>query len=407
MERRVRMKVLMINSVCGIRSTGRICTDIAGLLEEQGHECKIAYGRESVPEKYRKYAIRVGSRVGVYFHALLARIFDRAGFGSKTATRRLIKQIKEYDPDIIHLHNLHGYYVHIGVLFDFLRKYNKPILWSYYDCWSFTGHCAHFDFNRCDKWKSGCERCAYKREYPRSIFCGAKRNYKKKKELFTGLSRLQLIVPSRWMQAMAGQSYMKEYPICVLPNGIDLNVFGMATSDFKAKNGVTDKFMVLGVSSFWNKMKGLDVFNRLAEDLDDKIFQVVLVGKAEEGSLSDKILHIPATNNIKELCALYTAADVFVNPTLQETQGLTTIEAFSCGTPAVVFDSGGAAECVDDTCGLVVDRGDYDGLLDAILRLQQKKVLFDAQDCIRAAQGYEANRLCQDFVRLYKEVLGE
>lgn len=401
------MKVLMINSVCGIRSTGRICTDIAELLEKQGHDCNIAYGRENVPEKYQKYSVKVGKRTNIYVHALKARLFDSAGFSSKRATQKLIKRIIKYDPDIIHLHNLHGYYIHVGVLFDFLKKYNKPILWSFYDCWSFTGHCSHFDFNQCAQWKTGCESCVYKYEYPKSLFSRAKYNYKKKKQLFSNLPKLQLIVPSHWMKSMVSQSYMKDYSIQVLPNGIDLNVFGAIDTTFRLDNRLTDKFVILGVSSFWNKMKGLEFFNRLANDLDKKKFQIVLVGKAEDGSLSDKILHIPATNNIKELCALYTAADVFVNPTLQETQGLTTVEAFACGTPAIVFNSGGAAECVDETCGLVVDRGDYQSLLNGIIRMQLGEVSFDKQDCIHVAKKYDAQKLYQNFIKLYEEIIEE
>lgn len=401
------MKVLMINSVCGIRSTGRICTDIAELLEKQGHDCKIAYGRENVPEKYQKYSVKVGKRINIYVHALKARLFDSAGFSSKRATQKLIKRIIKYDPDIIHLHNLHGYYIHVGLLFDFLKKYNKPIFWSFYDCWSFTGHCSHFDFNQCAQWKMGCEVCAYKYEYPKSLFSRAKYNYKKKKQLFSHLPKLQLIVPSHWMKSMVRQSYMRDYSIQVLPNGIDLNVFGAIDTTFRLDNRVTDKFVILGVSSFWNKMKGLEFFNRLANDLDKKKFQIVLVGKAEDGSLSDKILHIPATNNIKELCALYTAADVFVNPTLQETQGLTTVEAFACGTPAIVFNSGGAAECVDETCGLVVDRGDYQSLLNGIIRMQLGEVSFDKQECIRVAKKYDAQKLYQNFIKLYEDIIEE
>ena len=399
------MKVLMVNSVCGIRSTGRICTDLAELIEGAGYECKIAYGRESVPAKYEKFALRIGSKLSVYAHALRARILDEAGFGSKTATRKLIRQIKEYGPDIIHLHNLHGYYLHLGEFFKFLKEYNKPILWSLYDCWSFTGHCAHFDFNGCEQWKQGCVKCKFKQEYPTSLLSRSAKNYQKKKELFLGLPNLQIIVPSLWMKRMVGDSYLHAYPIRVLPNGIDSQAFGFTKSDFKTKYAIEEEFIVLGVSSFWTQMKGLDVFNRLAEDLDEKKFKIVLVGKAEEGSLSDKILHIPATNNIKELCALYTAADVFVNPTLQETQGLTTVEAFACGTPAIVFNSGGAAECVDETCGVVVERGDYNNLLATILRMQQGEMSFKEKDCIRIAQKYEAKELYQQFIKLYEDII--
>lgn len=399
------MKVLMINSVCGIRSTGRICTDLAELLEEAGHECKIAYGRENVPDRYKKYALRIGGTESVYAHALKARLFDKAGFGSKKATQRLIKQIKDYAPDIIHLHNLHGYYLHIGVLFKFLKKYNKPVLWSFYDCWSFTGHCAHFDFNGCEQWKTGCEKCRFKQEYPASLLSKAAKNYQKKKELFFGVPKLKIIVPSLWMQRMVENSYMKEYPIHVLPNGIDTSLFLREQNDFKAKNSLQDKFIVLGVSSFWTKMKGLDVFNRLAEDLDKEKFQIVLVGKAEDDVLSKQILHIPATNNIQELCALYSMADVFVNPTLQETQGLTTVESFACGTPAIVFNSGGAAECVDNTSGIVVERGDYETLKENVMRMQRGEVNFEVEDCICAAQKYEAKELYRRFIQLYEEVV--
>lgn len=399
------MKVLMINSVCGIRSTGRICTDIAEILEEQGHECKIAYGRENVPEKYEKYAIKIGNKMTVYCHALKARLFDLAGFGSKAATHKLIKQIKEYNPDIIHLHNLHGYYLHVGELFKFLKIYNKPVFWSFYDCWPFTGHCAHFDFNQCEQWKTNCKKCTYKKEYPASIFDGAKRNYQAKKSLFTGVSNLQIIVPSYWMQTMVGQSYMRDYPVHVLPNGIALSSFVKTESEFRKKMGLQEKFVILGVSSFWNNMKGLELFNRLANELDVENFQVVLVGKAEERTLSNNILHIPATNNIQELCELYTTADIFVNPTLQETQGLTTVEALACGTPAIVFNSGGAAECIDSTCGVSVAKNNYEDLRDAIRRVESGELKFDSLNCVKAAQRYDAKKLYQHFIELYENLV--
>ena len=395
----------MINSVCGIRSTGRICTDIAEILEANGHECKIAYGREEVPQKHQKYAVRIGNKASLYGHALKARLFDCAGFGSSAATRKLIAKIKEYNPDIIHLHNLHGYYIHVGLLFKFLREYGKPILWSFYDCWSFTGHCAHFDFNACEQWKTGCHKCPHKKDYPASICSRAQRNYQAKRSLFTGLSNLQIIVPSRWMQKMVSQSYMQQYPVHVFPNGIDLASFIPPKTEFRKKWGLQDKFLVLGVSSFWNKMKGLEYFNRLAEELDREKFQVVLVGQAEKGSLSNNVFHVSATNNIQELCELYTAADIFVNPTLQETQGLTTVEALACGIPAIVFNSGGAAECVDETCGIVVERGDYQNLLNSVLRVQSGEVKIDKQDCIRVAQKYEAQRLYKEFMRLYEDAI--
>ena len=401
------MKVFQINSVCGIRSTGRICTDLAELLEERGHQCKIAYGREKVPEKYQKYAVEIGSKVSTYSHAKRARLFDCAGFGSKRATKRLIKQIIDFNPDIIHLHNLHGYYIHVGELFKFLKNYNRPVLWSFYDCWSFTGHCAHFDFNGCDKWKTDCAQCKHKSEYPKSLVIRAKRNYQKKKSLFTNVPKLRLIVPSKWMASMVAQSYMQDYPVSLLPNCIDLTSFSLQESDFKEKNGLIDKFVVLGVSSFWNKLKGLEFFNRLADELDEDKYKVVLVGKGEESEISNKILHIPATNNIKQLCEIYTMADVFVNPTLQETQGLTTVESFACGTPAIVFKAGGAPECVDNTCGITIEKGDYKGLIESVKKMQSGEIRFNSADCIKVANKYDAKQLYQNFISLYEEIGGK
>ena len=163
------MKVLQINSVCGIRSTGRICTDIAEELERQGHICKIGYGRETVPEKYQKYAVRIGNDLSVKFDGLKTRLLDNAGFNSYFATRKFLKWVKEYDPDVVHLHNLHGYYINLKLLFRYLRETGKPVIWTLHDCWSFTGHCSHFDLAGCQKWRTGCESCPLTKAYPASF----------------------------------------------------------------------------------------------------------------------------------------------------------------------------------------------------------------------------------------------
>ena len=175
------MKVLMINVVCGIRSTGRICTDLATLLESQGHEVKIAYGREQVPEQYEKYAVRIGSDLNVKLHVLKARLFDGCGFGSKKATEYFIDWVKQYDPDVIHLHNIHGYYINVEVLFRYLRTCGKKIIWTLHDCWAFTGHCAYFDYTSCERWKTECRGCLGKVDYPSCRgFSRAKKNYQRK-----------------------------------------------------------------------------------------------------------------------------------------------------------------------------------------------------------------------------------
>ncbi len=396
------MKVLMINSLCGVRSTGRICTDLAVMLEQRGHETKIAYGRGTVPEKFQKYAQPIGSAGDMKLHGLKARLWDASGFGSKKATRQFIQWVEEFNPDVIHLHNLHGYYLNVELLFKYLRRCGKPVLWSFYDCWSFTGHCAHFDYNGCAKWQTGCQNCQFKKEYPKSFLDRSKQNYERKRRLFTGIPNLQLIVPSKWMAEMVSQSYMKDYPCHILPNGIDLAQFYPRENTVKETFGIGEKKLVLGVSSVWHDMKGLAHMNRLAQTLDNEQYRLLLVGGNDKNKWIDpSILRVEHTDSIAELCTFYTAADVFINPTLQETQGLTTVEAFACGTPAVVFNAGGAAECVDDTCGIVVPKDDTKALLDGIIRVCEEKP-FTPEACCAKAEAYDKNTCYRAFMALYE-----
>ena len=403
------MKVLMINSVCGTGSTGRICTDIAKLLLAAGHECKIVYGRGSAKGDFPN-SIRVGTDFSVKINALCSRLLDNEGFNAQASTKELVKIIKEYDPDLIHLHNLHGYFLNIPILFSYLKnEFRGKVLWNLYDCWSFTGHCAHFDFVKCDQWESGCLRCAYKHRYPKSIgLSNAKTNYIKKKKYISGIDNLSIVVPSKWLDKVVSRSFLKEYTRRIMPNGINLDNFYPVEKVSKSKWGIDEnKFIILGVSSFWTETKGVEYFIKLARDISQTQCQIVLVGNIHETKLPSNILHIPATNDIKELCELYTAADVFVNPTLQETQGLTTIEAFACGTPAIVFNSGGAAECVDDTCGIIVEKNNYEQLRDSILRVQNGEVKFDSQSCINVAQKYDTKKLYYEFIKLYESIVKE
>lgn len=401
------MKVLMINSVCGIGSTGRICTDLAELLEKQGHQCKIAYGRENLPEKYQKYAVRIGNDFSVKLHGVKTRLLDKHGLGSKGATRKFIKYIQEYDPDIIHLHNLHGYYINIEILFDYLKNANKKVVWTLHDCWSFTGHCAHFDYAGCDKWQYQCRDCELMREYPKSFFDGSKRNFEIKKNAYSSLPNMTLVAPSKWLQQMTKKSFLKDNPIYVFPNGIDLNQFTHSTnSKFKSENGLQEKYMVLAVAGVWTKAKGIDYVNQLSEQLPAN-YQVVAVGKLSPGEVfSNKVLHVLATDSIDKLREMYSAADVFVNPTLQETQGLTTVEALACGTPVVVFNSGGAGEAVDSSCGFVVPRGDYDSLQRGVIDACEKRC-FSIELCQSVAKMYDKNECYGRYLKLYEELLEE
>jgi len=339
------LKVLQINTVCGVGSVGRIVRQIHEALREKGHESYIAYGRKPLG---CDGAIRIGEDLDVYFHVFLTRVFDLHGFGSKKATKKFLKIVEEINPDIIHLHNIHGYYLNIEVLFDFLKSFDKPVVWTLHDCWAFTGHCSHFTYAKCERWKTGCYSCPEKKSYPRSvIFDNSKSNYARKKKAFTGAKNMTLVTPSQWLAGLVKESFLRDYPVQVIPNGIDTEVFKPTPSDFKKRYGLDGKFLILGVANVWEKRKGFDYFLDLSKYLsDDEI--IVLVGLSDERikNLPNNIIGIKRTNSAKELAEIYTAADVFFNPTLEDNYPTVNLEAQACGTYVITFDSGGAKETI-------------------------------------------------------------
>lgn len=361
------MKVLMINVVCGIRSTGRICTDLAAELESQGHEVKIAYGRENVPEQFRKYAVRIGSDLDVEFHGIKAKLFDGAGFGSRPVTVGFIKWVREYDPDIIHLHNIHGYYINIEVLFDYLRTCGKKIIWTLHDCWAFTGHAAYCEAANCEKWISGCNNCSKKSDYPKSILDKSASNWRRKKEIFCGIPNLQIITPSKWLADLVKKSFLTQYPVTVIHNGIDTTVFKPTKSDLRQRLKLGNKKIVLGVAAVWDERKGLNDFIELSGKLNENEYQIILVGlsKSQIEKLPSKIIGITATDSTGQLVELYTLAEVFVNPTYEDNYPTTNIEAIACGTPVITYDTGGSGEGAS-MYGVSVTKGDVDKLVKAV-----------------------------------------
>ena len=367
------MKYLFINSVAGYGSTGRIAAETCRELMKDGHECVLAFGRnkancEDVP------TVQIGTAWDYRLHGVRGRLLDDHGFGSKAATRRFLDWVREYDPDVIWLHNIHGYYIHIGLLFDYLRGCGKKIFWTLHDCWSFTGHCAYFDFAGCDKWKTGCHHCPQKHTYPQSLLLdNSRRNYERKKLLFTGIPDLTLTVPSHWLESRVKQSFLGEYPVQVDYNKIDRTVFKPTPGDFREKYGLEKKTILLGVASVWEERKGLKDFLALSSMLDDR-YRIVLIGLPEEQrkNLPQNILGLPRTNSLEELAQAYTAADLFVNPSVEETFGMTAMEARCCGTEAIVYKDTACEEIVNQFGGIAVDRG-AENLLAAIEKLTKEE----------------------------------
>ena len=362
----------MINVVCGIRSTGRICTDLATELEALGHEVKIAYGREEVPEQFQKYAVRIGTDFDVLTHGIRARIMDGAGFGSKHATQKFIEWVKQYNPDIIHLHNLHGYYINIEVLFRYLKTCGKKIIWTLHDCWAFTGHTAYCDAVRCERWKAGCYKCPQIKVYPKSIIDRSKSNWKKKKRFFTEISNMTIVTPSHWLANLVDKSFLKNYKVEVIHNGIDTSQFKPLENDFREHYGLENKRILLGVATVWDNMKGYADFLRLATMVDDS-YKVVLVGltDAQFKELPDGILGIKRTTSVKELVHIYCAADVFLNLSYCENYPTVNLEARACGTPIVTYNTGGSPESAG-TESIIVEQGNLQGVISAVNKLTSK-----------------------------------
>lgn len=467
------MRILIINTCCG-ESTGNICTDLAIALDNLGHTVKIAYGREPTPERSRKYAVRIGSNADLYLHVLKSRLLDSCGFESKKVTEEFLQWVREYDPDIIHLHNLHGYYLDIEGLFRYLRTCGKRIFWTLHDSWNFTGHSPYCDTVPCTKWIDGCSRCPHRKDYPYSLIDRSRRNWEKKKALFTGIPNLEIITPSQWLGDMVKQSMLKDYPLHVIPNGIDTSLFHPLPDDFrrhfgiggkhliavdadspeqilplasqlaedccfvlpgckaagslpknvlclptnsnkelesifrnadailqcsgsprfaafypvdisvltaatpeklrklpipaalmdapgfwarKAELGLVGKEIVLGATSVWNTLKGLDDFGKLPALLPEQKIIMVGLNRQQLSKMNPAILGVPRTDSVGQLAEYYSIADYFLNLTYLDTYPTTNLEAICCGTPVITYRTGGSPESAEHF-GTCIPRGD-------------------------------------------------
>lgn len=398
------MKVLQINSVCGVGSTGRIATDLYKVMKENGIESKIAFGIGNAENIPKEDAFKFGNKFDYYVHNAVSRITDRAGFYSKINTLKLLKFIKSYEPDIIHIHTIHGFYINIEILFKFLKEYKKPVIWTLHDCWSFTGHCAHFDLIGCTKWKTQCYNCSIHREYPKSFTDNSRHMYKLKKQLFTGVENLTIVTPSQWLADLVKQSFLKDHTIRIINNGINLDVFKPIENDIKIKYQCENKYLIFGVAFGWGKKKGLDIFIELSKRLDENKYKIMLVGTDEhiEKDLPDNIISIHRTKNQNELAKIYSAADLFVNPTREDTYPTVNMESLACGTPVLTFNTGGSPEIIDETCGMVVEKDDINSMYNEIINICENNV-FAKEMCLRKSRMFDKNEKYRNYIELYKK----
>ncbi len=395
------MKVLLVNSVCGFGSTGRITAGLAEMLIQNGDDALVAYGRKTGTDAIP--SVKIGSTASKLLHLMMTRVFDGHAFWSKAATRRLIRVLDEFKPDIIHLHNLHGYYIHAGMLMRAIRERNIKVVWTLHDCWTFTGHCAHFEYIGCDKWKSGCRSCPQKKEYPASlVFDRSSRNYKYKKEWFNLPEQMTIVTPSDWLAKLVKASFLGQYPVKTIHTGIDHTVFNPTASDLKDTLNLHGKTVLLGVSSIFTDRKGLNDLIQLAKRLPND-YHIVLAGlaKTQMRGLPENITALPRQSCAEDMAKLYSMADVLVNPTKEDTFPTINLEALACGTPVITYDAGGCAEAVDESCGEVVRRDDIDGILSAVIRLKKNPV--SQKSCIKRSKAFTLEKQLNEYHAAYCE----
>lgn len=400
-------KVLQINTVSNFGSTGRIAEDLAVIALTQGWSSYIAFGRKKRPSKSNQ--IHISNNLKILFHVLQTRLFDNHGLAYGTGTRRLGKLIQTIGPDIIHLHNLHGYYLNYKVLFNVLNKLNIPVIWTIHDCWPFTGHCVYFSFVDCNRWETECKNCPQKTTYPASWAADrSKLNFNTKKEVFSQTRNLTIIAVSDWMSKLLKRSFLANHPIQVINNGIDITLFlPKNIRSLHRFNALKDKFVILGVANSWTPRKGLNDFIKLSRLLSEKD-HIFLIGikPSKKQLLPKNITAFTRTENLEELVDYYNIADVYVNPTWEDNFPTTNLEALACGTPVITYKTGGSPEAIDAYTGFVVNQGDIKGLLEAITTVKTKGKSYFSNACReRALNHFSKTDRYNDYLNLYKALL--
>ena len=398
------MKVVQINTTCGSGSIGKICVGISKVLNSNGIENYVLY---STGNSNYSGAIKCTEALPK-LQALRSRVLGNYGFNSSRTTRRMIEELDRIQPYIVHLHNLHGHNCNLDMLMNYFREKKTKLFWTFHDCWAFTGYCPYYDMVACTQWKdAGCHDCPQKKRYT-WFFDRSAMLFEKKKQLLSGLD-LTIITPSQWLADQVKMSFLKDIPVKVIYNGIDLDIFQSRESKFREKYHISeDKTILLGVAIQWVRRKGADVFIRLAKRLDPEKFQIVMVGTDEtvDKLLPENVISIHRTENQTQLAEIYSAADLFVNPTREEVLGMVNIESLACGTPVLTFRTGGSPECVDERTGAVVDCGDEEAMYQAILKIAEEKP-FSPEDCRMRAQQFSEEDKFFEYYKLYEQAAND
>ena len=398
------MKVLEINShVSG--STGKIMFDIASELRENQIDVytSSAVHRSENPVSSNQH-IYISSILEKKIHNILRKYTGYNGIYSFCGTKKFIEKIDEIKPDVIHIHNIHSCYVNFKMLFDYIKKTDITVIWTLHDCWTFTGHCVYFDAVGCNQWMEGCKYCEHFDEYPATKVNRAKEMYELKKRSFKCSNIKMLVTPSHWLAGLAGRSFWEGTPIRVINNGIDTSIFRPNENQIRQKLNLQDKFILLGVANPWTKRKGADYILELHNRLDSDVYQIIIVGSSgEEFGNRKGIIYVPRTENQLQLAEYYSAADIFINPTIEDNFPTVNLEALACGTPVITFNTGGSPESIDNSCGIVVPKYDMDAFEQAVRYCKANN--FDSDRCVFRSKSFTKEVQAANYLGLYKELL--
>ena len=400
------MKIVQINCVYGTASTGRIVKGIEECARASGLECIAAYSQGTADDRE---AFRFGSIVEQKVHALLSRLTGLQGYFSYFGTRELLKKLDNMKPDVVHLHNLHSNNINLKMLLHYLAKHNITTILTLHDCWFFTGKCCHFTMAGCEGWKTGCNNCPNLKEDNKSLFFDRSGKMQRdKQKWFANIPHLFVVGVSEWVTELAKESAVLSgaEKFQVIHNGIDLEAFQPRDSDLRQKLGLEGQFIALGLAMGMSRRKGSYDFFKMAEMLPEGV-TLVLAGLTQEQikSLPGNIIGINRTNDVTQLSKVYSMADVFLNPSYEDTFGLVNAEALACGTPVITYRTGGCTEIVDETCGIVVECGDTLAMLAAVEHMKEE--IFPAAACRKRAQMFAQQERYHDYVTLYQETVGD
>ena len=405
------IKVLRITTEINRSSIGRTTEQLGQLVIDEGWESYIAWGRSDGKSKSHK--LQIGNKWTVWMHGVITRLFDLHGYGSYFATKKLVKQIREINPNIIHLHDIHGYYINLKVLFSYLQSCGIPVVWTHHDCWAFTGHCAFYSSINCNKWQTECHQCPLYKEYPGSLFVdNSRRNFRLKKKLFTSLDNLYNVGVSKWISKELKKSFLNKYPIMTICNGIDTDVFRPmqeCSEEVRLRYNIGKEKILLGVATAWSERKGLSDYYKLREKLNEE-YVIVMVGVAPslKESLPSGIIGIQRTDSIEELCKLYSAATIVLNLASAESFGKTTPEGLACGVPSIVYNCTASPDLVDMDTGIVVEKGNINALINAVNEISSWDKQKTVQNCRdRAINLYSIKKNWPQYIGLYKKILNE